>query len=553
MTTRRKGPIIALLAALAIVALSLPGWAANPTTKIYGISVTPTSGVASGTSVVFTVTLTNVSPGNSNFNSFQLSSPTNPGAFVITQAVLGSGNSNPNASAAIQRTSSSVSVTGLDPVKPNQKVVLSVTATTPAVSGCDPVAFGTWIANVWTGSSLSGDQFAKNTSSGTTGTLTLACSSVDVSTYEDANVNHVKDTTEYNVGGFTIDLKQGSAVVTTTTATTGTVGTVGTASFASVAPGVYDVCERSRSGWTITDPATARGTAACTSVTVPTAGPVVFGNAADATITVTKYEDPNFNGVPDTGEGVLPGWKFQLKDGVGAAIGTEQSTDANGQIMYTVPAGNAYSVCETDPRSDPSGAPWVNTSPGGNRCTGVLASSVGSGASVGLTFSNAQGTLGCDAGNNTDTKAGGGTGATLTRLQNPDNSLCFLVPYSLTATQDLVTFTKDLTTQPLARFQLAITWGVAAKQYPNFGTTTFDLDGNFTTLIDQFTPKNCTVVAGVAQPPKNPDTLGNFWPAGTAEQPWCLAATSVAPIPGGSAMQVTETFLGSGDPSIRRK
>ena len=86
MTTRRKGPIIALLAALAIVALSLPGWAANPTTKIYGISVTPTSGVASGTSVVFTVTLTNVSPGNSSFNSFQLSSPTNPGAFVITQA-----------------------------------------------------------------------------------------------------------------------------------------------------------------------------------------------------------------------------------------------------------------------------------------------------------------------------------------------------------------------------------------------------------------------------------------------------------------------------------
>ena len=337
-----------------------------------------------------------------------------------------------------------------------------------------------------------------------------------------------------------------------------TSGTVGTASFASVAPGAYDVCERSRSGWTITDPATTRGTDGCRSVTVPTANPVVFGNAADATITVTKYEDPNFNGVPDTGEGVLTGWKFQLKDGVGAAIGTEQSTDGNGQITYTVPAGSAYSVCETDPRSDPNsdnyaGDPWVNTSPGGNRCTGVLASSVGSGASVGLTFSNAKGTLGCDAGNNSDTKSGGGTGATLTRLPNSDNSACILVPYSLTATQDTVTFTKDLTTQPRATFQLAITWGVAAKQYPNFGTTTFDLDGNFTTQTDQFTPNNCTVVAGVAQPPKNPDANGHFWPLGTAEQPWCLASTSVAPTPGGSDMQVTETFLGSGDPSILRK
>jgi hypothetical protein len=560
VTTKHKGPLIALLAALAIVAVALPGWAAKPITKIYSISVTPSSGVASGTSVVFTVTLTNVSPGNSSFNSFQLSAPAlpNPG-FVITQAVLGSGNSNPNASAVIQRTSGTVSVTTLDPVKPSQKVVLNVTATTPANTGCDAVGFGTWTATVWSGSALTGDVFnLTGTASGTTGTLAANCSSLDVSTYEDANVNSSKEISESNVGGFTIDLKQGLTVVaTTTTAASGT--GVGTASFASVAPGAYDVCERSRSGWTITDPATVRGTDACRSVTVPTANPVVFGNAADATITVTKYEDPNFNGVLDTGEGVLSGWKFQLKDGDGAAIGTEQSTGELGQIMYTVPAGNAYSVCETDPRSDPSSGtyaadPWVNTIPGGDRCTDVPALSVGSGASVGRTFRNAQGTLGCDAGNNSDTQSGGGTDATLNRLPNSDNSACILVPYSLTATQDTVTFTKDLTTQPFATFQLGITWGVAAKQYPNFGTTTFDLDGNFTTTQnDQFTPNNCTVVEGVAKPPKNPDTEGNYWPLGNAEQPWCLASTTVGPIPGGSDMQVTETFLGSGDPSILRK
>ena len=89
-----------------------------------------------------------------------------------------------------------------------------------------------------------------------------------------------------------------------------------------------------------------------------------------SSITVTKHEDPNFNGTIDAGEDALPGWEFQLEDGNGITIGGTEETDENGEIIYVVPAGD-YTVCETDDRANPD-APgygdtitaWVNTAPG---------------------------------------------------------------------------------------------------------------------------------------------------------------------------------------------
>ena len=272
-----------------------------------------------------------------------------------------------------------------------------------------------------------------------------------------------------------------------------------------------------------------------------------------SSIGVTKYEDPNFNGEADAGEDTLSGWEFQLKDGNGNAIGGPELTDGNGSILYIVQPGD-YSVCETDDRANPD-APgygttipaWVNTAPGGDRCTDVT---VTVGESEQLDFLNALGTLDCTGENSQDTETGGGTTVDLNRGPNSDGSVCILVPYQLTADTDVVTFIKDLSTQPHATFKLVITWGVPADNYPNFGTTTFDLDGNFTTAGDTFVPDNCNVVGGEAQVPVNPDANENFWPAGTAEQPWCHAKTAVLPV--GDHYEVTETFLGGGDPNIVR-
>lgn len=428
-----------LLLAVAVGFTAIPGSAAKPVpVKTYGISVSPSSDVPAGVSVVFTVTLTNTSPGNSNFSSFRLNSPTTPGAFVITNAAFGSGNSNPNASAVIQTTSSSVSVTYLDAVKANQHVTLAVTATTPTVPGCSAVNFSAWAATVWTGGNLSGDLFIKDVSSGLTGTLKGSC----------------------------------------------------------------------------------------------------------VTINVTKYNDVNVNGTQDGGESGLSGWIFTVTE-----TGASDTTDTDGLASLTVPAGDSYEVCETAQEG------WANSEPG-SLCQTVAATDTTSGATIDLTFGNwaTDGVLGCVDGNNTSGVVSGGTEgqqseATLVRGTNGDGSDCVLIPYNLDVFTDHVILRKDLTGQETARFELTITWGVPFEYGQR--AAEFDLDGDPDTTADNFTPDSCVVVDGEAQYPVNPDGSGNYWPAGTAEQPWCVAAVTVVPV--GDHLEVTETYLGSGDPTIRYK
>jgi hypothetical protein len=422
-----------------------------------------------------------------------------------------------------------------------------LTVTLPDL-GCSGGAIN-WSARAFTGNALGGDEF--NFKSGDETTLDQlttqisgSCTTISVSKYEDENVSGTKQTSEGapTTEEFDFQLKQGATVLQTAT-TSG-----GAASFAPVASGSYSVCEVAESGWTNTDPSDGTGCKPVTATGAPVT--VTFGNAADATITVTKYEDPNFDGIVDEGEDTLSGWAFQLKNANGDAIGTEQTTDANGQIVYTVTPGRAYTVCETDDRANPdaegygdSVVAWINTSPGGDRCVDVAAADLGSGAATGISFSNALGTLGCDPENSTDTATGGTEGqettVDLTRGLNADGSPCILIPYSLTADTDTVTFIKDISTQPEATFRLDIVWGTPPGNYGDFKVSTFDPDG-IEGNSDDYVPDNCDIVNGEAVPP-----------ATSATEHWCFAGLTIEVV--GTSYQATETYLGSGDPTIRYK
>lgn len=528
MSSTRKVLITALLAALVLGVAALPGSAA-PEKKFSATA--PTNVAATATQIV--VRIKNVTPnGNSNINSLTITGD-GPTGFAISAVTPGT--------YVLSNGGETVSITDITSIRPDESRDFTLTVSIPNLECTDGTI--AWAATAFTGNALGGDAFRlQDGSSGTqslsqlTTQISTGCTTISVSKYEDTDVSGAKNGTEGAPSTeFTFDLKQGASTLQSVT-TTG-----GVASFSPVASGTYSICETAKTGWTNTEP----GGTGCTSVTVSGAATTVtFGNAADATITVTKHDDPNFNGALDEGEGVLSGWTFQLKDGGGNAIGLEQGTDENGQITYSVPAGSAYSVCETDPRSDPSSLdyaadPWVNTSPGGDRCADIAASSVSSGAGIGVDFHNAQGTLGCDLDNSTDTQSGGGTTADLTRLPNSDESPCILVPYSLTADTDTVVFTKDISTQPFAVFQLLITWGTPPGQYGAFKVSVFDPDG-VPDNEDDYTPDNCAVTGGEAQPP-----------APNATEHWCFAGMEIVPV--GSSFVAQETYLGSGDPTIRYK
>jgi hypothetical protein len=104
-----------------------------------------------------------------------------------------------------------------------------------------------------------------------------------------------------------------------------------------------------------------------------------------------------------------------------------------------------------------------------------------------------------------------------------------------------------------SRFELTIAWGLPmASVDPYGGDTTFTVNGT------AFTPNGCALdQLGAAQYPQNPKN-GVFWPTSPAEEPWCLKHSTTEAHNFGTeeipdwAYQVTEVFLGAGDPSITR-
>jgi hypothetical protein len=146
--------------------------------------------------------------------------------------------------------------------------------------------------------------------------------------------------------------------------------------------------------------------------------------------------------------------------------------------------------------------------------------------------------------------SGDGTSIDLTRTDSGGGS-CDDIPYTLTVTRDLITLLKDedMVRSQGAQFEVAITWAEPVGEYPDFGETEIDIDGDGP--IPPFVPDNCVVVDGVPQYPENPNSEGDYYPAPGTVEPWCVSGVDIQP--SGDAMIATEHFLGSGDPNFQRK
>jgi len=168
-----------------------------------------------------------------------------------------------------------------------------------------------------------------------------------VTKFNDINGNGVQDPGEASLFHWTFEIKDvsGSVVAALTTVPPGPAGSPcpggGTPTIVP-APGTYTITEQVQSNWTPTtqNPQT---------VTVQPGQTVnvQFGNKAtgQGQICVFKFNDINGNGVQDSGEPPLFGWKFDIKDILGNLIGTV-TTMKDLPSCLTVPAPGTYTITE---------------------------------------------------------------------------------------------------------------------------------------------------------------------------------------------------------------
>ena len=182
-------------------------------------------------------------------------------------------------------------------------------------------------------------------------------STVCVKKFNDLNGDGVKQAAEPWLAGWTFNLAWpsggGSSVL-------GPTGTSGAACFTSQMPaGSYTLSEVPQSGWTAT---TSGGASQTFALTPGSSITRTFGNKqappANPKVCVTKYNDLNGNGVRDTGEPVLAGWFFEVRNLSGAPMGFG-TTNAQGVWCSNtiIPPGPA-TVAEQLQTG------WINTDPG---------------------------------------------------------------------------------------------------------------------------------------------------------------------------------------------
>ncbi len=137
--------------------------------------------------------------------------------------------------------------------------------------------------------------------------------SVSGTKFEDLNQNGQRDAEEKGLEGWTVNLeKDGVAVNTTTTDVNGQY------SFDNLEPGDYVLAEVQQDGWTVTMPS-----AGSYQISLQPGQDLAgqdFGNfrpVEKASVSGTKFEDLNQNGLRDAEEKGLEGWTVNLeKDGV---------------------------------------------------------------------------------------------------------------------------------------------------------------------------------------------------------------------------------------------
>src|SRR5205823_1650454 len=160
-----------------------------------------------------------------------------------------------------------------------------------------------------------------------------------------------RDTGDAGLSGWTIYLDANGNGVKDTGEASAVTDANGQVTF-SVTPGASQrVCEVLQSGWHNSDP----GSDAAPCKTIPASelnsGDTpsrLLGNYRNATITVTKYEDNNANGLRDTGDAGLSGWTIYLDaNGNGVKDTGERSEESRAEREGTlsVTPGARQSVC----------------------------------------------------------------------------------------------------------------------------------------------------------------------------------------------------------------
>jgi uncharacterized surface anchored protein len=210
------------------------------------------------------------------------------------------------------------------------------------------------------------------------------------SKFNDLNGNGVKDSGEPALSGVTIQLRSSDQTRTTTTDASGNF------SFTAVTPGTYTLSEVVPVGFVQTAPAGA-GTISVTVTAGQNATGFLFGNrVAIGSISGTKFNDANGNGVKDAGETGVSGVTIRLTNSVGVVLST--TTDTSGNFSFTGLAAGPYVLTEVLPAGTVQTVPGggagiaITLTPGQNATGFLFGNQVASPASIsGVKFNDANG------------------------------------------------------------------------------------------------------------------------------------------------------------------
>lgn len=188
--------------------------------------------------------------------------------------------------------------------------------------------------------------------------------------FNDTNGNGLKDSEDSNITGWQINIVGTDTLTNTQVNQTLTTGPNGNYHMFNLTPGTYTVSEIMQPGYIQTAPGTVNYT-----VTIENSSTVVmdkdFGNFKLGEIHGTKFEDLNANGIEDTGEAGLQGWKINIngKDTItNTLVNKTTTTDINGDYNFTGLTNGTYTITETAQNN------WIQSTPATDKYTVIITS-----------------------------------------------------------------------------------------------------------------------------------------------------------------------------------